>query len=144
MRIGTKPLGLSIVLLAMATGSAPAQDDKDQAKGPLRRMRGEWTFRTPEGEEGTWAFKDEKVTVTLNDRKYVANLTADRRANPHTLDFAITEGPDDAAGKTVLGIYKFDGASKLTIAVGAPDQPRPTEFKSEPDTHFLFELTKKE
>jgi uncharacterized protein (TIGR03067 family) len=135
---------VALTFLALGAAGALAQDEKAQTKGPLRRMQGEWSFTLPDGNSGTFVFKGDMVTVTLGDRKYVAKTTANRRAEPHpTIDFDITEAPDDAAGKTAQGIFKFDGNRKLTICVGHPGQPRPTEFKAEEDQTVLFELERK-
>jgi uncharacterized protein (TIGR03067 family) len=133
-----------LTLLVIAGAGAHGQDDKEQTKGPLRRMQGEWSFTLAEGTSGTFVFKGETVTVSVGDRKYVAKTTADRRAEPHpTIDFEITEGPDDSVGKKVLGIYKFDGAKKLTICTGHPDGDRPTELKADEGQTMLFELERK-
>jgi uncharacterized protein (TIGR03067 family) len=137
--------GVSLVLVALAAAGASARDDQDEAKTPLRRMQGAWTFTAPNGDPGTFTFDGETVKAEVHGETYVCKLTANSKAEPHpSIDFEITEGPGDAAGKTVLGIYKFDGAKKLTICAAVPDQARPTEFKAEADTLMLFELMKKE
>lgn len=137
--------GVSLVLVALAAAGASARDDAADAKNALRRMQGEWTFTAPNGEEGKFSFDGETVKAEVHGEAYVSKITANAKAEPHpSIDFAITEGPGDAAGKTVLGIYKFDGAKKLTICAAVPDQARPTEFKAEADSLMLFELTKKE
>lgn len=137
--------GMAVILTALATPGAAAQDEKDQVKGPLRRMQGEWTFTASNGDTGTFRFEGDQVTAEMNDQKYVAKTTANRQAEPHpTIDFDVKEAPGDVVGKTLLGIFKFDGARKLILCVGGPDQSRPTEFKAEGDGAMLFELTKKE
>jgi uncharacterized protein (TIGR03067 family) len=136
--------GLTLVAVALIGTGAAARDD-DEAKDPLRRMQGEWTFTTPDGDPGKFTFKDDTVRAEVHDQTYVSKVTLNTKAEPHpTIDFAITEGPGDAAGRTVLGIYKFDGDRKLTICAAIPDQPRPAEFKADTEGLMLFELTKKE
>jgi uncharacterized protein (TIGR03067 family) len=137
--------GLSLIVAALAAGSASAQDEKDQVKGPLRRMQGTWTFTTSNGNEGKMVFDRDTARAEFDGETYVAKVTTDRRAEPHpTIDFAITEAPNDSVGETARGIFRFDGARKLTLCIASPGQPRPTEFKAEGDDVRLFELTKKE
>ena len=52
--------------------------------------------------------------------EYVGKIKVDDKAKPHsTLDIELTDGPEDAKGKTAKAVYKLDG-EKLVIAVSTP------------------------
>lgn len=128
-------LGLAAVVFGVAATA-------DEVAGDLKAMQGTWTSTLDNGNEARWVFEGDTLTVTLPERKYVAKVSVDSKAKPHpAVDFKVTEGPDDAVGKTRPGIYKLDG-KELTICVAAGDADRPKDFQQVEDQAFLFKLTK--
>jgi hypothetical protein len=43
----------------------------------------------------------------------------------------------DAWGRSILGIYKVEGRNLIICTAWVVDQPRPTRFKAEGDTHLI-------
>ncbi len=65
-------------------------------------------------------------------RLFTATLAADTGAK--TFELTVTDGPKK--GEKRHGIYKLDGG-KLTICYGPAEKPRPTEFRTTPNSgHF--------
>ena len=54
----------------------------------------------------------------------------DPTKKPKASETTYTEGPDK--GKTFKGIYEIDGNTVKFSRAGAPDDERPTEFKTKP------------
>ena len=85
--------------------------------------------------------KDGKITAkgdrggNFGDGTYTLNLGT----NPKTLDAVGTGGRE--AGKTHLGIYRWDG-DKLEWCVGNPGIARPKDFFTTPQVQFHMTLTK--
>jgi uncharacterized protein (TIGR03067 family) len=133
---------LALALAALAGGSlARAQDEAP--RNPLRRLQGVWTASF-DGQDATWTFEGEKVTVAMGDRTYKADVKVDREAMPRAITFAVTEGPEDARGKNVSGIFKME-AGKLVVCIAQPGDDRPEEFKNAPDDGlYLFTLARKD
>jgi uncharacterized protein (TIGR03067 family) len=134
---------LALALAALAGAPLARAHAQDEPRNPLRRFQGAWTA-TFEGQDATWTFAGEKVTVAMGDRTYKADVTVDREAMPRAITFKVTEGPEDAQGKTVNGIYRME-EGKLVVCTGAPGEERPEEFKNAPDDGlYLFTLTRKD
>ncbi len=116
-------------------------DDAPKVSGDLKKMQGTWV-NAAEGEaELRWVFNGTTVKSTVNGVEYTSTITVAEKAEPlPTIDFAVTDGPEEFKGKKTLGIYKIDG-DKLTICVAMPDTgKRPSELKAVQDEAFLFEL----
>lgn len=134
--------GAALILVLLASPGLRG-DDAKETRGDLKKMQGTWTYTANNGGEGTWVFDGSNVTVMLPNRKYVAKVTVDDNAKPHpAIDFNITEGPDDATGKTSKGIYKLDGDA-LTICISGPDGERPKALEAVEMEAYLFKLSKK-
>jgi uncharacterized protein (TIGR03067 family) len=132
-------LSLALTLGFVSAGLAALDDE---ITGDLKKMQGNWSFSLPDGANGTFSFEGKSVRTEVAGQLYVSTAKLDEKAEPHrTIDFEIAEGPAEAVGKSVYGIYRLDDAG-FVICVGAPGQSRPTEFKAVEGETFLFELKK--
>ena len=147
----TKPirsLTLACMLgsVALAAGfGARAVTAEDPALDPApKAVQGTWVTSESDSLDAKWVFKGETLEATVNGMEYVGKFKVDDKAKPHsTLDIALTQGPEDAKGKTAKGVYKLDG-EKLVIAVSVPGHDRPKDFEPVPDEVYLFELKKQQ
>jgi uncharacterized protein (TIGR03067 family) len=126
-------------VLAVLACALPALGE--DAKSVFKKLDGAWTYTSPEGEENRWVFTGTTLKSQVHGGEYVSTITLDPQAKPEpTIDFKITEGPDDSKGQTALGIYKLDG-DRLTLCIAMPGHStRPTEFKRVEDETVLFDL----
>ena len=132
----------SLALVASLFSSAVVADDA--AKSPaLKAIQGTWATSENDSIDAKWEFKGETLKASVNGMEYVGKIKVDDKAKPHsTLDIELTDGPEDAKGKTAKGVYKLDG-EKLVIAVSTPGRDRPKDFEPVPDEVYLFEMKKK-
>jgi uncharacterized protein (TIGR03067 family) len=66
----------------------------------------------------------------------VANVTLDQNSVPRSITFEFAEGP--MKGQKRHGIYEVAG-NQLKMCYGPIDKPRPTEFKSLPNSGYFLE-----
>jgi uncharacterized protein (TIGR03067 family) len=132
-------LALGTVLTTFTTLAVRAEDEK--ITGDLKKMQGTWVHAGDEGPDLKWTFKGNELRADVDGAIYVSKITLDSKATPNTtVDLMITEGPGNAAGVTVKGVYKFDG-EKLIFCVSKPGgDKRPSEFKAVEDECYLFAL----
>lgn len=132
---------LACTLLSLGLiGLRAAADDATAPAG--KALEGTWQTSDDDVLDAKWVFKGEKVEVSVNGMEYAGKVKADEKATPHaTLDIELTDGPDEAKGKTAKALYKLDG-EKLVIAVATPGRDRPKDFEPVPDEVYLFELKK--
>jgi uncharacterized protein (TIGR03067 family) len=136
---------LAMLLMAVASSGALERVRGEDAKvisGDLRAMQGTWTFKPVEDVEVTWLMEGDTVKTSINGTEVVSKVTLDPAASPRTVDFLVSEGPEDVVGKTARGIYKIEG-DRVTFCVRRPGEDRrPAEFKDVDDECFLFEIKK--
>jgi len=134
----------ALALFALTTVAGPGlAADPAKTDDPFKQFEGTWTSSSAgESEVITWVFKGETVDVDSADRDYKAKLILAPGKDKPSVDFKVTEGPEDTKGQTIKGIYEFAG-EKLRLCVAAKEGPRPEEFKGEEGKAYLFELTKK-
>jgi len=114
--------------------------------GDLARLQGVWVAeRLGPGRDMTATVKVEvdvmtfSMTTPSSDSRRIATVTLDEKARPRSFDLA-SDGPKPVR---VRGIYQLDGDS-LTLRLGSPDGPRPTELKAEgPDPFSLLILKRR-
>ena len=142
MRRATRWTGLAVTFTVMLTASAILADDA-KVEGDLKKMQGTWVRAGDEGPELKWVVEGETLKASVNGQDYTSKLSLDPKATPHpSADILIKEGPGDSAGKTVKGVYKFDG-DRLVFCISIPgNDSRPTEFKAVDDAQHLFTLKK--
>ena len=120
---------------------ALAEEDKAAAEA-LKSLKGTWVAAEDEGIDSKWTFEGETAKASVNGLEYSCKVKIDPKAKPHaTLDFVITDGPDEAKGMTAKCLYKLDG-EKLTLCVALPGKDRPKEFEQAEGETFVFKLKK--
>jgi uncharacterized protein (TIGR03067 family) len=142
--ISTPRYVTAALFMMLAVATSLLGDDADDAARDLKKMQGSWTFKTRDGSDSTWIFKDDTLSVKSPSRSYTSKIKLDPKAKPYpAIDIRVTEGPEDAKGMTSLGIYQFDGESALTICINGGDSPRPAALESAEGQSYLFKLKKK-
>lgn len=141
MRTSMRLLGIALTTAIVTGSSVRGEDEKTALSGDLKSLQGTWVSTEDNSQESRWVFEGKKANTSAGGRDYVCRVSLDPKATPHpTIDFVVTEGPDDSAGKTSRGIYKIEG-DKLTICVTGPGEgSRPAEFKAVEDELYLFDL----
>jgi len=132
----------SLALVACVAFAARA--DEPKIEGDLKTLQGEWVSKDEGGNESTWVFKGDKLHLKAHpDREYKVTIKIDEKAKPEKgIDFAVSDDSPNAKDFKAKGIYKLDGDKKATICFGVDDS-RPTEYKTDGQTQFSFDLVKK-
>lgn len=130
---------LSALAAVLVLETAAAQDEA--TKKELARFQGTWKVigyeaadkeKPPPGflEMTRFVFLGDRLIIKLGDKQTEETaFKIDPTKKPPTIDIQSSRGPNK--GKFAAGIYAFEGGT-LKICAGAPDQKRPTAFKSEP------------
>jgi len=135
---------LARALFVLSVGfllAADAQKD-DAVKKEKEKLKGTWKS-VDEKRQAVIVITDDSMTVTLKagdkDRVYKGTYKLDPSQKPKTLDFMVSEGPDEHKGKTSLQIYELDG-DKLKWCANEPGKDgRPKEFAAQ-GGYLLIEL----
>jgi len=140
------PRGLTPAVLAFAAlaglSAAGLADDKPAITGDLKKIQGKWTAPAQEGGKVTYLFDGKTLAVVAPSRSYVMTVTLDPDAKPEkTIDFKITEGPDDSKGQTSKGIYKLEGDDAFTFCF-SPTGDRPAKYEQEGYEKIVTKLTR--
>lgn len=143
MKLCTRALAGLVLLSLAACQSSLGEDAKSEFEGTweLVSLERDGKELTPQ--------KDTKMVTTGNrfvikaGDKIIAAGTAtyDASKKPKIVDVTYTEGPDK--GKTLKGIYEVTGDTAKFCRAGAPDQQRPTEFKTKAGTGGLASVYKR-
>jgi uncharacterized protein (TIGR03067 family) len=141
---------LFLIAAALFVSVAQAGDD-DPAKKDLQRMQGMWTMHALEingkseskiQETLLNVAKDEYKTTVKGRQPPGFRLKLDPSKNPKWIDM-IQKQPDGTE-KVIKGIYTFENDT-LKICRGlAPDQERPSQFATWPDTGYFVVTWKKQ
>ncbi len=142
-RAGIRFVGALLALGLIAASPLRPRDDSAVA-GDLKPLQGVWIFEVPEVGNREWKIEGSKLKAEVNNETYECTLKLDSKAEPHaTVDFTITGGPAEFAGKTVKGLYKINDET-LTFCVSNPESDqRPGDFDPIEDQVFVFKLKKK-
>jgi uncharacterized protein (TIGR03067 family) len=124
--------------------------DKEEIKGDLAKLQGEWTAKAgPEKNiPVTLAVKGRSVTVTFTtpqgeERTMKGEIVLNEAAKPKAIDWVKFTRPDGEEAPPNLGIYTLEG-DEFTICNGGLNNERPTEFKAgEGGPPQLFVFTRK-
>ncbi len=131
----------SFALSALISTGAVARGDDVEAE--LKKLEGEWTAASAAGGEVSYKFKGKTLNIGAPSRSYTMTITVDPKAKPHkTIDFKIDEAPEDAKGKTSLGIYKFEGDDTLVLCFRGEGE-RAAKFEQSGFEQILTTLKKK-
>ena len=138
------------LLLVIWKRSKTVVSEKGKAiEEELKRFKATWRFIDIEAEgEKIPAKAFEKDTLVLKGNQFTSYVAGrvvhgvfkiNPLAKPKTIDIIFTEGP--GKGHSQKGIYELDGDTQK-ICIAMPDQPRPTEFASKPDSGHILEVLK--
>ncbi len=114
----------------------------DQA-AELKKLKGKWTSKDPQGGEATWTFDGDKLDIQAGARAYKIVVKLDAEAKPQkTIEMKVTDDSPNAKNFSGPGIYKFEGDDKLVLCFGTAE--RPSEYKTKEDfSAIMFELNRK-
>jgi uncharacterized protein (TIGR03067 family) len=140
-----KWITLLSVLAGLSTlGQGPSADD---VKKEVEKFQGSWTITKIERDGEDLSDQIGGAEMEVKGEKYTApNIAAtfklDPSKKPKAIDISYSEGP--AAGQTVKGIYKLDGATLTICRALAEGSERPTEFAAPAGSgKMLFEFKRK-
>ena len=119
----------AISLLAAGLAFAGEASDQKKFQGAWQRVSIIDNGKTVEGaEKGSVVFSGGEYTLKDGDTvKSKGTYKLDESKSPKEFDVMPGAGPNK--GKTLKGIYKFDGA-QLIYCIASPDLDRPKEFAS--------------
>lgn len=150
---------LRLVALALAILSALVAYDVGSAQGPqseaakdLKKIQGEWIISAmevngsnvaPARLEGTvLTIKDDRYIVKRKDETTTCKITLDPAKDPKEIDMLFLDG--DNKDRTLKGIYKIVDADTFQMVRGlGPEQNRPRDFATWPDTNYFLITWKK-
>lgn len=134
-------------LLLLAAGSLVAADDGGGASKEREKFAGSWKLVSLEAEgkdekeEAVFTFAEDKITIAFKDDKKTAVFKLDPSAKPPAIDIIPEDGPEK--GKTIKGIYVFEGEKLKLCAASRSDKDRPTDFATKKGSgSILFVLRK--
>lgn len=135
-------VGLALVGFA-ASQECAGEDAKSELEGTWHLVYFERDGKELKVQGETQSmFTGDKFVVKRGDKVIAAGtFKLDPSKKPKTLDAAYTEGPDK--GKTFKSIYQIDGDLLKFCRAGTPDEDRPTEFKTKPESGQLVSRYKK-
>jgi uncharacterized protein (TIGR03067 family) len=138
---------LAVVMILLVAAGVRAAD----AKKELEKFQGSWlvvkleikgnVVPDEELKKFKLTFAAEKVTIKADEQSIEASFKIDPAQKPGHIEFTNLEGEDK--GKTMLGIYEFDG-EQLKICVNDNGKDRPKEFASPADSEITLLVIKKE
>jgi uncharacterized protein (TIGR03067 family) len=143
----------AVVVFVMAGGigllSTAVAQKEGADKNDLEKFQGKWATasitvdgkKEDEIKDRFLVIKGEKATFLYEDKERgTGSITLDPGQSPARLDFKYEDGP--AKGKTLKGIYKFDGDT-LTLCYGGFGNDRPTEFASKAGSGTILIVQKR-
>ncbi len=135
-----------MLLLVVSVALLLAAEPKDEAKKELEKLQGEWVMASLEVDgkavpqeklrDTTLTIKGDKYIVSVKDTKHEVTITLDPSQKPKAIDMAFPDGGN--APKIGKGIYKIDGDTLMLCRAQMPDQTRPTEFGTWPNTGYFL------
>jgi uncharacterized protein (TIGR03067 family) len=142
LRVFTVLAGACLVAVSLA-------DEKQSAsKQPLE---GDWQLQSveintqalPEDklQSGRLVVRGERYSLTLDQSRVEMTLKLLAGTRPSAMDLTVAEGEDK--GKTFHAIYKLEGNTLTVCRSIHPDQPRPSEFGTKPDTGLMLVVWKR-
>lgn len=134
-------LGLCAVLLSCL----PLAGFQDAAAEDLKKLQGSWELAALEvnGQDvpleklkgTTLTVKDFLYTVKIKDQVLENRIELDPSKSPKNLDLIPLEGANK--DKIHKGIYKIDGDTFMMARGLAPEQDRPEQFATWPNTNYF-------
>jgi uncharacterized protein (TIGR03067 family) len=135
-------LGLIVVGFA-ASRECKAEEAKNELEGTWVMVSVERDGRAirPQTNLKMIYTADKFVLKSGDDVVVAGTIKLDSTKKPKTIDTTYTEGPNK--GQTLKGIYEVDGDTAKFCRAGAPDQDRPSEFKTKVGSGGLFSVYKR-
>jgi uncharacterized protein (TIGR03067 family) len=131
-----------LLLIAALPGAWLRGDDAKEVTGDLKLMQGNWSFKPADDVDVSWSLEGETLKASAQGQEYGCKVTLNPMVSPRTIDFFITQGPNEMVGKKALGIYKIENDG-VTFCVSTPgDSRRPSEFKEVEDESYVFSITR--
>src|SRR5215831_17670673 len=141
------------ILLLLIACLIPADDSKDKAiKADLDKLQGTYKMASlevdgkavPEDKlkTSTLTIKGDKYIIKVKDQTFETQMILDPEKKPKTIDMKFLDGVNK--DKTALGIYKFDDDTFTMCRRLNPDQERPQDFGTWPNTNTFLVVWKKE
>jgi uncharacterized protein (TIGR03067 family) len=145
------PKGSGLLLVVWKRSKTAGNEKLKAIEQELKRFDATWRFVSIEIEgnkvpEGLFA----KDSLTLKGKQFTSSVGGtttngvfkiDPTVKPKTIDLTFTDGP--GKGKSQRGIYELEGDTQR-ICFSKVDQPRPTEFASEPGSGQMIQVLKRE
>lgn len=123
----------------------------DPARRDLDALEGEWVIAglevngvdvEPSKLEGTvLTVKGDHYTVKLKDLSFRCQITLDAGKDPREIDMLFLDG--DHKDKTQKGIYRFENGTFQLVRGIHPDQNRPRDFATWPNSNIFMATWKK-
>jgi uncharacterized protein (TIGR03067 family) len=82
-----------------------------------------------------------KYSLSLADTRLEMSHQLQSDQRPRAMDLTVTEGADK--GKTFKAIYKLEGDTLTVCRSIHPDQDRPAEFGTKPDSGLMLVVWKR-
>jgi uncharacterized protein (TIGR03067 family) len=119
----------------------PTQDDK--AKKDLAQMQGKWTMHAleingkdvpPKQIADTFLSVKDNIyrTIVKGKEQFGFRIKLDPSKDPRAIDMILNEG---GVEKVYKGIYKLENDSFVMCRGGSPEQERPNQFATWPNTN---------
>ena len=130
---------------------AVAEGTPAAVKKELNKLQGQWTISAlevngadvaPEKLQGTvLTIKDDGYSVTLKDTTIRCKITLDPAKDPKEIDMLFLDG--DNKDRTQKGIYRFQGETFQLVRGISPEQNRPRDFATWPNSNIFVVTWKK-
>ena len=142
------------VFLAIAACVLLAGDDaRDKTiKADLERLQGTYTMLSLEVDgksvpeeklkSSTLTIKGDKYIIKVKEQTYETQMILDPEQKPKTIDMKFLDGANK--DKTALGIYKIGDDTFTMCRRLNPDQARPQDFGTWPNTNTFLVVWKKQ
>ena len=143
-RMSTRGLVVAgaLLLIAALPGGLLRGDDTKEVAGDLKLMQGNWSFKPADDVDVIWSLEGDTLKASAQGQEYVCKVTLNPKVSPRTIDFFVTQGPNEMVGKKALGIYKIENDG-VTFCVGRPgDDRRPSEFKVTEGESYVFSISR--
>jgi len=149
MRVGTVIIAAALLLLCSIGSSFAADLQGEGAKKDLEKFQGTWVLVAGEWDgkkvadenaaKSKITYEADKITVVTphqHNEPIVAEIVKiDTTKSPKRMHFVRKNGP--AAGKTIVGIYEFDGDHLYHFAFDPTGATTPSELAAKEKTGHI-------